>query len=332
MFNVKYPDTRLRRIRSAKWSRDLFSETSISVNDLIQPYFVTEGAGKRGEISTMPGIYRLSIDNLIEEVKQAQDLGINAIMLFPQVDANKKSSDAKEAYNKDNLISRAIRELKKAGIEIGIMSDVALDPYTLDGHDGITDENGIVLNDQTVEVLCKQSLTLAQAGCDVIAPSDMMDGRIGKIRESLEQNGFYNTQIISYAAKYASNFYGPFRDAVGSKNQLGKADKQTYQMDIRNSREALFEVGLDISEGADAVIIKPGMPYLDIIKSISIEYNIPIIAYQVSGEYAMLKIAGANGIFDAKDAMMESLIAFKRAGASSIITYAATEIAKTYCL
>ena len=332
MFNVKYPGTRLRRIRSAKWSRDLFSETSISVNDLIQPYFVTEGAGKRSEISTMPGIYMLSTDNLIEEVKQAQDLGINAIMLFPQIDANKKSSDAKEAFNQDNLISRAIRELKKAGIGIGIMSDVALDPYTLDGHDGITDENGIVLNDQTIEVLCKQSLTLAQAGCDVIAPSDMMDGRIGKIRESLEQNGFHNTQIISYAAKYASNFYGPFREAVGSKNQLGKADKQTYQMDIRNSREALFEVGLDISEGADAVIIKPGMPYLDIIKSISIEYNIPIIAYQVSGEYAMLKIAGANGIFDAQDAMMESLIAFKRAGASSIITYAATEIAKTYCL
>ena len=327
MFNIKYPGTRLRRIRSAKWSRDLFAENSITVNDLVQPYFITEGHGLKTEISTMPGIYRLTIDNLLQEAKRAKDLGIKAIMLFPQISTSKKSHDAKESYAQDSLICRAIMELKNLGVDIGVITDVALDPYTLDGHDGITDKKGAVLNDKTIEVLCKQSLALAEAGCDAIAPSDMMDGRIGKIRESLEDQGFHNTQIISYAAKYASNFYGPFRDAVGSKAQLGKADKQSYQMDIRNSREAMSEVSLDISEGADAVIIKPGMPYLDVIKSINTKYNIPVMAYQVSGEYSMLKIAGEHGIFDAKAAMLESLMAFKRAGASAIITYAATEVA-----
>ncbi|WP_323733425.1 porphobilinogen synthase [Candidatus Bandiella euplotis] len=327
MVSIQYPSTRLRRKRNAKWSRDLFAENSLQPFNLIQPYFLTEGLGVKEPITTMPGIFRLSLDNVIKEVVNAANLGIKAIMLFPQIDKAKKSHDAKEAYNHDNLMCRAIKELKRQNIGIGIIADVALDPYTLNGHDGITDKAGAVLNDQTVSVLCKQALVLAKAGCDVIAPSDMMDGRVGKIRESLEQEGFPDTQIVSYAAKYASNFYGPFRDAVGSKSQLGKLDKKSYQMDIRNSQEAVIQAGLDISQGADAIIIKPGIHYLDIIKLIKLEYNIPIIAYQVSGEYAMLKIAGEQGVFCGDEAMIESLVSFKRAGASAIVTYAATEIA-----
>lgn len=328
MFSLSYPKTRSQRLRSCKWSRDLFAETSISPKNLIQPFFVTEGKNIRDAIGTMPNVFRYSIDNLITEIAIATELGIKAILLFPQITNDKKSTDAKESYKINNLICRAIREIKKQKFDIGIIADVALDPYTLNGHDGITDKDDKILNDSTIDILCKQSLSLAEAGCDVIAPSDMMDGRVGKIRDSLEQNGFHNTKIISYSAKYASNFYGPFRDAVGSKNCLKNSSKDTYQMDFRNVQEAITEVGLDISEGTDAIIIKPGMPYLDVISSIKKEFNIPIIAYQVSGEYSMLKMAGEKGIFNTDQAFIESFISFKRAGACSIITYAAIEIAK----
>jgi len=332
MFSLSYPKKRFQRLRSCKWSRDLFAETCISPKNLIQPFFVTDGNNVQDKIDTMPSICRYSVDNLIREVEKAMESGIKAILLFPQITSDKKSSDASEAYNINNLICRAIREIKKHNFDIGIMADVALDPYTLDGHDGITDSNGKILNDVTLNILCKQSISLAESGCDVIAPSEMMDGRVGRIRDSLEQGGFYNTKIISYSAKYASNFYGPFRNAVGSKNFLKNSSKDTYQMDFRNAREAIYEVGLDISEGADAIIIKPGMPYLDVISLVKNEFNIPIIAYQVSGEYSMLKIAGEKGIFDSDSAFMESLISFKRAGACSIITYAAIDMAKKLAL
>ena len=328
MFPLSYPRTRSHRLRSSNWSRDLFAETTISTSDLIQPFFITEGNDVSEPITTLPGIYRHSIDNLIKEARNAKDLGIKAILIFPQIPANKKSADAKEAYNPNNLICKAIKELKKHKLDIGIIADVALDPYTLNGHDGITDQNENILNDETIEILCKQSLTLAEAGCDAIAPSDMMDGRIAKIRDILEKNCFYNTQMISYAAKYASNFYGPFRDAVGSKNFLKNTSKETYQMNFRNSKESIYEIGIDISEGADAIIIKPGMPYLDIIAKASNKFNIPIIGYQVSGEYSMLKIASERQLFNYDQALIETLISFKRAGANAIITYAATDIAK----
>ena len=328
MFSLSYPRTRSHRLRSSNWSRDLFAEATISSSDLIQPFFITEGSNISEPINTLPGIYRHSVDNLVEEAKNARDLGIKAILIFPQIPKNKKNVDAKESYNSNNLICKAIKELKKHKLDIGIIADVALDPYTLNGHDGITDQNGNILNDETVKILCKQSLTLAEAGCDSVAPSDMMDGRIAKIRDTLEENCFYNTKIFSYAAKYASNFYGPFREAIGSKNFLKNTSKETYQMNFRNSKESIHEIGLDISEGADAIIIKPGMPYLDIIAKASDKFNIPIIGYQVSGEYSMLKIASEKQIFNYTKALIESLISFKRAGANAIITYAATDIAK----
>lgn len=325
---IKHPTTRPRRNRKAKWSRALVSQNILTPSDLIQPIFIQEGENKRDPIDSMPGVYRVSIDIAVGIARQARELGISAIALFPKIDFLLKTHDGKEAYNPENLVCRAIMEIKEKVDGIGIIADVALDPYTTHGHDGLADENGYVLNDETVEHLCKQALVSAQAGCDIIAPSDMMDGRIGKIRNMLEEEGFINTQIMSYSVKYASQFYGPFRDAVGSRGLLGKTDKKNYYSDFSNASEILDEVRLDIGEGADMVIIKPGMPYLDLIRSVSDKYNTPVIAYQVSGEYSMLKIAAEKGIFDWEEVMYESLIGFKRAGARAIFTYSAVEIAE----
>jgi porphobilinogen synthase len=289
--------------------------------------FVQEGKSERTAVASMPGVERLSIDLLVEEVKYAAKLNIPAIALFPVVDPKKKTLQAEEAYNPNNLMCRAIKAVKDAVPEIGIVGDVALDPYTSHGQDGLV-KNGYVVNDETIEVLCRQAIVQAEAGCDVIAPSDMMDGRIGAIRAALDNEGFEQTQLLSYAAKYASGFYGPFRDAVGSKTNLGKGDKRTYQMDPANSDEALREVALDIAEGADMVMVKPGLPYLDIIQRVAEAFPIPVFAYQVSGEYAMVKAASANGWIDGEKVMMESLLAFKRAGARGILTYAAKEAAE----
>ncbi|MFQ3307591.1 MAG: porphobilinogen synthase [Candidatus Midichloriaceae bacterium] len=327
MIHIKHPYTRLRRTRNKNWSRDLIAENNIKISNLIQPYFISEGINIKDPIQTMPGVYRLSIDNLLKEIKNAVNIGIKVFMIFPCIEQNKKSYNAKEAYNSNNLMCRAIKNIKDKFSDIGIIGDVALDPYTLDGHDGITCVEGNVLNDKTVDILCKQSLVLAEAGFDILAPSDMMDGRIGKIRETLESNHFYDVQICSYSVKYASCLYGPFRDAIGSKIKL-KIDKSSYQMDIRNSNESLNEISLDISEGADSIIIKPGIFYLDIIEKARKKHNIPIFSYQVSGEYSMIKMAAENQVFDFKDAMIESFIALKRAGASGIISYAAVEVAK----
>ena len=327
---ISYPKTRLQRLRSYKWSRDLFAETDITPRDFIQPLFVVEGHNTIRPVSNIPDIYQYSIDHIVRRVEQAVACGIRAVMIFAIVEKEKKSYDAKEAFNQNNLICRTIKELKKYEFDIGIIADVALDPYTLNGHDGITDQNGNILNDKTIQVLCKQSKTLIECGCDIIAPSDMMDGRIQKIREMLEHNKFFNKQIVSYSAKYASNLYGPFRNIIGSKECLKSLSKQTYQMDYRNSKEAISEVGLDISEGADAIIIKPGMLYLDIVSLVRHKYNIPIITYQVSGEYAMIKIAEKHGILDAEKVFFESFVSFKRAGACSIITYAAIDMAHMY--
>ncbi len=320
-----YPVVRLRRNRKTQWLRDLVGETKLSPENLIQALFVIEGENIRQEIASMPGVFRLSIDQILITAQVAQGKGIKAIALFLSINASLKSDDADEAYNLDNLICRTIRTIKSAKIDIGIICDVALDPYTTHGHDGIV-VDGDVDNDKTIEALSRQALVLAKAGVDIIAPSDMMDGRIMAIREMLEEEGFTNVNILSYAAKYNSSFYGPFRDAVGSdkNNYLCKA---TYQMDIRNSREALMEVDHDIAEGADMVMIKPAMPYLDIIKETSQNYNIPIFAYQVSGEYSMLKFAAQNGAMDWQKAIIESLTCIKRAGASAIVTYAAIEVA-----
>jgi porphobilinogen synthase len=321
-----YPRTRLRRGRVTDWSRRLVAENTLTVDDLIWPLFVTEEA-KNSEITTLPGVSRYSIDELVRQAKEAATLGIPAIALFPCVPAANKTPAAKEAWNSDNLLCRTVRQLKKQVPEIGVICDVALDPYTSHGQDGLM-ENGIVLNDETVAALCKQAVAQAQAGCDIIAPSDMMDGRIGAIRDALDQAGFQQVQILSYAAKYASSFYGPFRDAVGSATTLGKADKRTYQMDPANADEALREVALDIAEGADMVMVKPGMPYLDIIHAVRRQFHIPVLAYQVSGEYAMLSHAANAGALDFMPAMLESLLAFKRAGVSGIFTYAAKDIAE----
>lgn len=327
-----FPKTRLRRNRQAPWIRNLTAETVLTPNDLILPLFVIKGQNQEEPIADLPGISRFSIDLAVKKAQEAQKAGINAIMLFPVTKPELKTADGKEALNKDNLICRAVREIKNKVPEIGIICDVALDPYTSHGHDGIIGKNDDVDNDATVEILCQQALIQAQAGCDAVAPSDMMDGRIGKIRETLEQNNLQNTLIISYAAKYASNFYGPFRHAVGSADNFNSdnslKDKKTYQMDFRNSDEAMREIALDVSEGTDAIIIKPGMPYLDIVKQAKENFRLPIFSYQVSGEYAMLKHAANAGAFDFNEAMMESLICFKRAGANAIITYAAVEIAK----
>jgi len=323
-----FPTTRLRRLRKSSWMRDLVAQNSLKASDLILPLFVIEGKNIEQKINHLPDVSRLSIDLIVKKAKEAHKLGIPAIMLFPVIDPKLKTLDGKEAWNEKNLICRTIREIKKNVPNIGVICDVALDPYTSHGHDGIIDENGYVINDTTIEALCTQALVQAAAGCDIIAPSDMMDGRVAVIRDALDYEGFIDVAIMSYAAKYASAFYGPFRHAVGSASNLKKSDKKTYQMDFKNSAEALREIALDVEEGADLIIIKPGMPYLDIVKEASQNFHLPIISYQVSGEYAMLKHAAAAGAFDFDVAFFESLMAFKRAGAKAIISYGAIEMAK----
>ncbi|MPV85413.1 porphobilinogen synthase [Ostreibacterium oceani] len=324
----QYPLTRQRRTRQAPFIRDLVQENRLSVKDLILPVFVCEGSHITKAVPSMPGVYRRSIDQLLIYAQEAQALGIPALAIFPVITPDKKSDNAEEATNDDGLIPRAIRALKAALPDLGIISDVALDPYTTSGQDGVTNENGYIINDATIDILIKQALSHARAGADVVAPSDMMDGRIRAIREALEASGSVNTLILAYSAKYASNFYGPFRDAVGSAANLGKADKYNYQMHPANSDEALAEVAMDIAEGADIVMIKPGMPYLDIIYRVKQTEKCPTFAYQVSGEYAMLKAAGQNGWLDEEKVMMESLLAFKRAGCDAILTYFAMDAAR----
>ena len=320
-----YPSTRLRRNRKKEWSRRLVQENTLSPNDLIWPIFICEGTNVKERINTMPGVYRHSIDKLEKLVESAMDKNIPMIALFPNIPNSKKNSKGSEALNKNNLVCKALRLIRKNYKNIGIMCDVALDPYTSHGHDGIL-KNNYVDNDETIKILIKQSLLQAEMGCDVIAPSDMMDGRVGEIRKALDKNNYELVQILSYAVKYASNFYGPFRDAVGSKKTL-KGDKKNYQMDFRNSKEALREVALDIKEGADFVMVKPGMPYLDIIKLIRDNFKIPVFAYQVSGEYSLIKNGIKNQILN-EGAIIESLTSFKRAGASAVVTYFAEEIAQ----
>ena len=319
-----YPNVRLRRNRKTEWSRRLVSESNLSTNDLIWPIFIREGKNIKESVKTMPGIYRYTLDKIEGLVEKAINKKIPMIALFPNTPISKKNSKGSEALNKNNLVCKALRLIKKNYKEIGLMCDVALDPYTSHGHDGIL-RNNYVDNDETVKILIKQSLLQAKMGCDVIAPSDMMDGRIGAIRKALDNNGFKQVQLLSYAVKYASNFYGPFRDAVGSKKLL-KSNKKNYQMDFSNSKEALREVALDISEGADFVMVKPGMPYLDIIRLVKDNFKIPVFAYQVSGEYSLIKNGIINKILD-ENAIYESLMSFKRAGASAIITYFADQIA-----
>mgnify|MGYP001185646654 CR=1 FL=1 len=321
----KFPHTRLRRVRNSAWIRRLISENNLSTDDLILPIFIREGKNKIESISSMPGVFRYTVDRLNIILKKVTELKIPMVALFPYTPNNKKDSTGSEALNENNLICKSIKLIKKKYPKIGIMCDVALDPYTDHGHDGIL-VNGKIDNDKTIEILTKQSLLQAEAGCDVIAPSDMMDGRIGVIRKALDKKKFNDVIILSYAAKYASNFYGPFRDAVGSKKTL-KTNKKTYQMDYKNSNEAYREIGLDINEGADIVMVKPGMPYLDIIKNIKDKFKIPIFVYQVSGEYSLIKNGIKNKLIN-EDSILESLIAFKRAGASAIVTYFAIEIAK----
>jgi porphobilinogen synthase len=315
-------------MRRDDWSRRLMQENSLSVNDLIYPVFLLEGIGKSEAVASMPGVNRVSLDLLFNVAQECVDLGIPVLALFPVIDAALKTPDGKEAFNPKGLIPNAVRELKKRFPNLGIMTDVALDPYTSHGQDGVLDDQGRILNDETSAILVQQAIAQAEAGVDIVAPSDMMDGRIGKIREALEQKKLIHTRIMAYSAKYASSFYGPFRDAVGSAKNLGKADKKTYQMDCANGDEALREVALDISEGADMVMVKPGMPYLDIVRRVKEEFSYPTYAYQVSGEYAMLKAAAQNGWLDHDAVMMESLLAFKRAGANGILTYFAIEAAR----
>ncbi len=304
------------------------SENQLSSNDLIYPLFVIEGENKKEAVASMPGVERLSIDLLVAEAKQCHALGIPMLALFPVTPASVKSDDAAEAYNPEGLAQRAVRAIKAVCPELGVMTDVALDPFTSHGQDGLINEQAYVVNDETVAVLVKQALSHAQAGADVVAPSDMMDGRIGAIREALEAEGYINTQILAYSAKYASSFYGPFRDAVGSAGNLGKGNKFTYQMDPANSDEALREVQLDLEEGADMVMVKPGMPYLDIIRRVKDEFAVPVFAYQVSGEYAMLKAASLNGWLNEQEVVLESLLSFKRAGSDAILTYYAKSVAE----
>ncbi|MDH3335000.1 MAG: porphobilinogen synthase [Rhodospirillaceae bacterium] len=322
----KFPLTRMRRNRIDDWGRRLVGETRISVDDLVWPLFVTEGSNVAEPVKSMPGVERLSVDRIVKAAGQAVELGIPAIAIFPNTDPKLKTSDAAEAFNPDNLVCRTVRAIKEAHPDLGVICDVALDPYNADGHDGIV-RDGKILNDETVSALCRQAVVQAKAGCDIVAPSDMMDGRIQAIRETLDKEGFQDVRILSYAAKYASAFYGPFRDAVGSGGAL-KGDKKTYQMDPANSDEALREVAMDIAEGADMIMVKPGMPYLDIIGRIKTTFAMPTFAYQVSGEYAMIHSAAANGWLDLDGAMMESIIAFKRAGADAVFTYFAPIIAK----
>ena len=321
-----FPLLRPRRNRRTDWGRRLVAEHVLTPADLIWPLFVLEGKGERQAIASMPGVERLSIDLVVGAAREAQSLGIPAIALFPYTDPKLRTDDAREAFNADNLVCRATRAIRDAGIEVGIILDVALDPYTSHGHDGLLID-GAIHNDRTVEALIRQSINQVAAGCDVLAPSDMMDGRIGAIRRALEADGHTDTQIMSYAAKYASAFYGPFRDAVGSSSTL-KGDKRTYQMDPANTDEAMREVALDIAEGADMVMVKPGMPYLDIVRRVSETFKVPTFAYQVSGEYAMMMAAAGNGWLDRDRVMMESLLAFKRAGAAGVLTYFAPAAAR----
>ncbi|HGO6870049.1 TPA: porphobilinogen synthase [Neisseria meningitidis] len=321
------PASRMRRMRRDDFSRRLMREHTLTADDLIYPVFVLEGSAREEDVPSMSGVKRQSLDRLLFTAEEAVKLGIPMLALFPVVTAN-KTERAQEAYNPEGLVPSTVRALRERFPELGIMTDVALDPYTVHGQDGLTDENGYVMNDETVEVLVKQALCHAEAGAQVVAPSDMMDGRIGAIREALEDAGHIHTRIMAYSAKYASAFYGPFRDAVGSSGNLGKADKKTYQMDPANTDEALHEVALDIQEGADMVMVKPGLPYLDVVRRVKDEFGVPTYAYQVSGEYAMLQAAVANGWLDGDKVVLESLLAFKRAGADGILTYYAIEAAK----
>ena len=324
----RFPRTRLRRMRADDFSRRLMRETILTVNDLIEPVFVIEGKNKAEPVASMPGVTRVTIDLLLKQAEAWAKLGLPAVALFPVTSREKKSLNAKEAYNDKGLAQRAVRELKKNIPELGVITDVALDPFTTHGQDGLIDKNGYVLNDETTKVLVKQALSHAGAGADVVAPSDMMDGRIGAIRDALEKAGHVNTRILAYSAKYASSFYGPFRDAVGSAKNLGGGNKYSYQMDCANSDEALREVALDLEEGADIVMVKPGMPYLDIVRRVKDEFGAPTFVYQVSGEYAMIMAAAKNGWLDERAVIMESLLSFKRAGADAILTYFASRAAK----
>jgi porphobilinogen synthase len=318
----------MRRNRLDPWSRRMVAEHRLEVADLIWPVFVLEGAGRRQPVASMPGVERLSIDLLPDVLGEAAALGIPAVALFPVTPEALKSDDGIEATNPDNLICRAVRTVKAALPDLGVICDVALDPYTSHGHDGLLDQRGAVVNDLTLAVLVRQALVQAEAGCDIIAPSDMMDGRVGAIRRALDESSLDTTRILSYAAKYASSFYGPFRDAVGSSAALGKSGKQTYQMDPANSDEALREVALDLAEGADMVMVKPGLPYLDVVRRVKDAFAVPTFAYQVSGEYAMIKAAAERGWLDGERAMLETLLAFKRAGCDGILTYAALDVAR----
>ncbi len=318
----------MRRMRRDPFSRALMRENAVTTSDLIYPVFFREGVKQREPVLSMPGVERVSVDLLMEVAQDCVNLGIPVLALFPVIDASLKTPDGVEATNPDGLVPRAVRALKQRFPELGILTDIALDPYTSHGQDGLIDDSGYVVNDATVDMLCRQALAHAQAGVDVVAPSDMMDGRIGAIRAALEANGFIHTRIMAYSAKYASSFYGPFREAVGSSGNLGKSDKNNYQMDPANSDEALREVALDIAEGADMVMVKPGMPYLDVVRRVKDQFKVPTFAYQVSGEYAMLKAAAQNGWLDHDKVMMESMLAFKRAGADGVLTYFARDIAR----
>ena len=328
MSQPNFPATRMRRMRRHEFSRKMMRETALTPADLIQPVFVCEGTSHTEPIASMPGIERLSIDLLVSKGKHLRDLGIPAIAVFPVVPKEKKSAAAAESYNPDGLVQRAIATLRDRIPELGVMADVALDPFTLDGHDGISDESGYVLNDATLEVVTRQALSQARAGVSIVAPSEMMDGRVGAIRTALEAEGYHDVLIMSYAAKYASAFYGPFRDAVGSASELAGRDKRTYQMDPANTDEALREVALDISEGADMVMVKPGMPYLDIVQRVRARFAMPTFVYQVSGEYAMLMAAAQNGWLDEKAVILESLTGFKRAGADGVLSYFSERVAE----
>ena len=326
--HAPYPQGRPRRLRRDDFTRNLVRENAVTPHDLIYPVFLLDGESRRESVTSMPGVERLSLDLLLPVAQECVELGIPVMALFPVIDPALKTADGQEAWNPKGLVPRAVRQLKQRFPGLGIMTDVALDPFTSHGQDGLLDETGYILNDETVKVLVRQALTQAEAGVDIVAPSDMMDGRIGAIRNALEERGHIHTRIMAYSAKYASAFYGPFRDAVGSASNLGKGDKKVYQMDPGNTDEALREVAMDIAEGADMVMVKPGMPYLDVVRRVKDEFRMPTFAYQVSGEYAMLKAAAANGWLDHDAVMMESLLAFKRAGADGVLTYFSLEAAR----
>ena len=323
-----FPQVRMRRMRRDDFSRRLMREHTLAPDDLIYPMFVIEGTGRTEKVPSMPGVLRHTVDSLLRQAETCLKLGVPAVALFPAIDAKLKTADGREATNRRGLVPRAVAALKKRFPDLGVITDAALDPYTTHGHDGVLDRGGYVLNDKTVSILQKQAIVCAEAGVDIVAPSDMMDGRVGAIRSALDAGGFVNTRILAYSAKYASGFYGPFRDAVGSAKQLGRGSKYTYQMDPANSDEALWEVGLDLQEGADMVMVKPGMPYLDIVRRVKKTFKAPTFVYQVSGEYAMLKAGAQNGWLDGDRCMMEALLAFKRAGADGILTYYALDAAR----